>query len=137
MSDSTLTLIKGGKTDPEVGHTMEDVTEDVAPEEVESQDLELVLIRIVSGEDLLCSVIGGTDATITIINPLVVVLHQEEGNLGVKMGPYFMPFARGPITLNTGNVVALLREFDPQLTENYKQFFSPIIRPNPSGIVLN
>jgi len=128
-----LTVIKGGKDAPKAKETMEDVTEaELAP----SEDTQpIVVIRLTTGEDVVAQIIGSDQNTIAIANPLIIVLQDGENGLGMRLVPFFMPFARGPITINTGNVVALLREMDPQIVGNYKRFFSPIIQP-PSEIIV-
>lgn len=127
-----LTVIKGGKDAPKAKETMEDVTEQELTPSEDTQPI--VVIRLTTGEDVVTQIIGSDQNTITIVNPLIIALQDGEGGLGMRLVPFFMPYARGPITVNTGNVVALLREMDPQILDNYKRFFSPIIQP-PSGII--
>lgn len=129
MTERSLKLINGGKTDQTVGDNMEEVTETPA-EEKQS----VFIVRLTTGEDVIADLIGGDEDTITVINPLVVVMQPNDRGMGLQLAPFFLPYARGPIRINTGNIVALLKEFDPQILDNYRQFFSPIIQP-PKGIV--
>lgn len=94
----------------------------------------VVIMRLTTGEDIVAAVSGSDQSTIWVVNPLIIALQESKDGVGMRMVPFFMPFARGPITINTGNVVALVRDIDPQILDNYQRFFSPIIQP-PSGII--
>ncbi len=136
MSKSHLKLVKGGKDDSQVKDTMEDVTDAVEQTPIEQEESPRpVVIRLTTGEDIITQIVGSDANTITVANSLVVVIQPREGgNLGMTLAPFFMPYARGPVRINTGNVVAFLQEVDPNLLDSYQKFFSPIIQP-PSGII--
>lgn len=89
--------------------------------------MEYKLIRLLSGEELLCSVIEQTATTFTIENVLIIYHQVDErrNQVTVSFAP-FMPHSEGKLTLNT-HAIAAISDPKSQLVDQYRQMFSNII----------
>ncbi len=116
----SLRLIQGGLTTPKVKENME---------------TGIRLFRLSSGEDVICNVVGTSDPiNIEIENPLQVILQPTQEGFGIGLVP-FMPYCVGKIGIRWAAIVAEAGGIDAQLSTHYEQAFSPIIRPNPAGLI--
>lgn len=118
-----LKLIHGGKTS-----NMEEV-EDIMEEKVK-------VFKLSTGEEIIAKVTYVGQDSYKIRDPLLVVLRESNGSIGVELAPFFMAYANGDIVLLVGSIMAITDNFDERLLGNYKQFFSPIIQPPVQGISL-
>jgi hypothetical protein len=88
----------------------------------------IVLIKFVSGEEIIADTVSTTDESILIKDAVTLVYRpQEGGNMTVGFAP-FMPYSDGNITVHNTSILAI---GEPQ--EDLKREFDRIFG---SGIVL-
>ena len=92
------------------------------------------LIKMWTGEDVIADLIKETDDTIVIINPIVVVPGGQQGQVG--LAPW-SPLLKGKDTELevTKRYVVYINEPQEEFIDNYKQMFSPIATP-PKKLIL-
>ena len=92
------------------------------------------LIRMNSGEDVIADLINETDDTLVIGNPIVLVPGQG-GTLGfAPWSPVLSPDVK-EIAIKSSYIV-FMSEPNEDVVNNYNQIFSPIVTPSKSGLVL-
>ena len=96
--------------------------------------IELKLIRVVTGEEVIAELVSETDDTITVQNGLVVLPN------GQSYG--FMPWAtvidrdKPEITLDRKHVI-YIAEVDPTVTKKYNEVYgSKIITPEDKKLIV-
>lgn len=119
-----LSLIQGGKRGPQngdlskVNNTMKPVVK---------------IIRLISGEELIASVVIQNDKKYVVDRALSLVHKPNgDGQVALGFGP-FLPYADGQIAISVTAIAATADPID-KLVEEYERIFSPIIQPS-SGIV--
>ena len=92
------------------------------------------LIKMWTGEDVIADLIKETDDTIVITNPIVVVPGGQQGQVG--LAPW-SPLLKGKDTELevTKRYVVYINEPQEEFIDNYKQMFSPIATP-PKKLIL-
>lgn len=86
------------------------------------------LIRLNTGEDVIADLISESENTIVITNPIVAV-PSGRGELGFAPWSPLLSKDVKDLTINK-NFVVYISETQPQMVEQYTQIFSPIITPN-------
>tara|TARA_B100001113_G_scaffold205047_1_gene168141 strand:- start:253 stop:543 length:291 start_codon:yes stop_codon:yes gene_type:complete len=92
------------------------------------------LIKMWSGEDVITDLVKETDDSIVIKNPIVIVPSGQEGQVG--LAPW-SPLLKGKDTELevTRRYVVYINEPQEEFIDNYKQMFSPIATP-PKKLIL-
>ena len=92
------------------------------------------LIKMWSGEDVITDLVKETDDSIIILNPIVVVPSGQEGQVG--LAPW-SPLLKGKDTELevTKKYVVYINEPQEEFIDNYKEMFSPIATP-PKKLIL-
>ena len=92
------------------------------------------LIKMWSGEDVIADLVKETDDSIVITNPIVVVPAGQEGQVG--LAPW-SPLLKGKDTELevTKRYVVYINEPQEEFISNYTQMFSPIATP-PKKLIL-
>jgi hypothetical protein len=85
------------------------------------------LVRLVSGEELLCDITDETESSVTIKNPLIMV-PTGEGKIGVAD---YMPYTNicEGITVNMIHIMFIVDAVD-QMANAHKEKFGGLIVPN-------
>ena len=92
------------------------------------------LIRMNSGEDVIADLISQEDETLVLSNPIVLVPGQG-GTLGfAPWSPVISPDVK-EIIIKT-NFVVFMSEPNEDVVNNYNQIFSPIVTPSSKGLIL-
>ena len=92
------------------------------------------LIKMWSGEDVITDLVKETDDSIVIKNPIVIVPAGQEGQVG--LAPW-SPLLKGKDTELevTKRYVVYINEPQEEFISNYTQMFSPIATP-PKKLIL-
>ena len=92
------------------------------------------LIKMWSGEDVIADLVKENDDSIVITNPIVVVPGGQQGQVG--LAPW-SPLLKGKDTELevTKRYVVYINEPQEEFIYNYKQMFSPIATP-PKKLIL-
>ena len=92
------------------------------------------LIKMWSGEDVITDLVKETDDSIVIKNPIVIVPSGQEGQVG--LAPW-SPLLKGKDTELevTKRYVVYINEPQEEFISNYTQMFSPIATP-PKKLIL-
>ena len=92
------------------------------------------LIKMWSGEDVITDLVKETDDSIVIKNPIVIVPSGQEGQVG--LAPW-SPLLKGKDTELevTRRYVVYINEPQEEFVDNYTQMFSPIATP-PKKLIL-
>ena len=92
------------------------------------------LIRMNSGEDVIADLISENDDTLVIGNPIVLVPGQG-GTLGfAPWSPVLSPDVK-EIAIKSSYIV-FMSEPNEDVVNNYNQIFSPIVTPSNKGLIL-
>jgi len=86
------------------------------------------LIRLNTGEDVIADLISETENSLVLSNPIVAV-PSGRGELGFAPWSPLLNKEVKEITINKHYVV-YVSETQDQIVEQYNQIFSPIITPN-------
>lgn len=86
------------------------------------------LIRLNTGEDVIADLISETDTSLVLSNPIVAV-PSGRGELGFAPWSPLLSKEVKEITINRHYVV-YVSETQDQIVEQYNQIFSPIITPS-------
>lgn len=90
------------------------------------------LVRLKSGEDIICDLIAEDDNTITAEN-VIVAVPQGQGQLG--FAPW-SPLAKEKIALNIArDYVVCITEPNESIVEQYEGLFATVITPSKKLIV--
>ena len=92
------------------------------------------LIKMWSGEDVIADLVKETDDSIIILNPIVVVPSGQEGQVGLAPWSHLLK-ARGTELEVTKRYVVYINEPQQEFIDNYAQMFSPIATP-PKKLIL-
>ena len=86
------------------------------------------LIKMWTGEDVIADLVKETDDTIVITNPIVVVPSGQQGQIG--LAPW-SPILKGKDTEIevTRRYVVYINEPQEEIVSNYRQMFSGIATP--------
>ena len=91
------------------------------------------LIRMNSGEDVIADLISENDDTLVIGNPIVLVPGQG-GTLGfAPWSPVLSPDVK-EIVIKSSYIV-FMSEPNEDVVNNYNQIFSPIVTPSNKGLI--
>lgn len=122
----TLSIIKGGQTGSPIRGSRKKVKDTMS-----KNDKVVKIVRFISGEEIITTIVNLNEKKIVIEKPLVMVYKpSSEGQVAIGFGP-FMPYTESQIALNMSAVAAIA---DPvsKIVEEYDRLFSPIIQPSPS-----
>ena len=91
------------------------------------------LIRVVTGEEVVAEVVSETDDTITIQNGLVVL----PTNNGVGFAPWATVISKDEpeITMSRNHVI-YVAEVQDDVSKKYKEMFGSIITPEEKKLIL-
>tara|TARA_B100002019_G_scaffold39590_1_gene33150 strand:+ start:3302 stop:3589 length:288 start_codon:yes stop_codon:yes gene_type:complete len=86
------------------------------------------LVRITTGEDIICDLVEEADDTVTFANPIVAV---PSGNGQIGFAPWSPLLSKDvkELTINK-KFVMYISETQEQMVTEYESMFSPIITPN-------
>ncbi len=91
------------------------------------------LIRMWSGEDVVADLIGDNDDTITIVNPIVAI-PAGQGQMG--FAPWSPLISGKNVDLDIARkYIVYISETQDEIVENYTQMFSTIQTPSKKLIV--
>jgi hypothetical protein len=94
---------------------------------------EIKCIRTITGEDIVTEIITSNDSFYGIINPATINLTDTNESIRVGLTP-FLPFSKGIIILYKHSICAE-SDLDPNMIEEYKRVYSPIVTPQQSIIM--
>ena len=91
------------------------------------------LIRVVTGEEIVAEVVSETDDTITVQNALVVL----PTNNGVGFAPWATVISKDDpeITVSRNHVIYMV-ELQDSISKKYKEMFGNIITPEEKKLIL-
>jgi len=96
--------------------------------------MEVKLIRMSTGEDLIAEVVDKTNH-LTIKNPcLVLIRPSETGTASVNITHWVPYAAEKDFELNFDHVIFMIEPAD-DLLQNYKAVFSPLIMPKQQSVI--
>lgn len=96
--------------------------------------MEIKLLRLISGEEVVAEVIREGEYTYELANPIVMVPGRD-GNIG--FAPWCPLVAEDVKTITIrASVVVYVTIPNNQVVENYTQIFSPIITPKSAGKII-
>ena len=92
---------------------------------------EIVVFKIVSGEEIIGKVFNPLGDSVEIEDPAVVMLQRTEQGVGIALMPY-MPYCDGKISFTKNNVVA---EGEPsqKMVNEYNRIFGSGIEVVPAS----
>ena len=93
------------------------------------------LIRMWSGEDVVADLVKETEDSITIVNPIVAVPSVTEGQLG--FAPW-SPILKGrDIEIDvTMKYVVYITDTQDEIIDQYKEMYAPIATPPRKKLIL-
>lgn len=91
------------------------------------------LIRITSGEDIICDVLEVGDDYVTVSNPIVAV-PAEGGKIAFAPWSPLMD-EKESVTIHMTHVVYITKA-NPGIQEQYEGLFSSIVTPPKQGLIL-
>lgn len=94
---------------------------------------EIIIIKLISGEELLGTVNYRTPESIEMKNIVTIAYHPVgEGKMSAGFAPH-MPYADGPIIVRTA-AIAIEATVKEDMANEYKRIFGGIITPRQSII---
>lgn len=96
--------------------------------------MNIQLIRMSSGEDVVADVVSQSDDTITISNPIVMVPGRD-GTVGFAPWSPLLAADVKELTVRLSYTVYISVP-NAEVVANYEQIFSPIITPNNAGKII-
>lgn len=122
----TLSIIKGGQTGSPTKGSRKKVKDTMS-----KNDKVVKIVRFISGEEIITTVVNLNEKKIVIEKALVMVYKPSgDGQISIGFGP-FMPYSEGQVALNMSAVAAIAEPMD-KIVDEYNRLFSPIIQPSPS-----
>lgn len=95
---------------------------------------EIVLIKLISGEELIGSLVGSAPEYIELKNVVTIAYHPTgDGKMSAGFAPH-MPYAEGNLILYTP-AIAFRAQLKEDMLNEYKRVFGGIITPR-SGLIL-
>lgn len=97
---------------------------------------EIKVIRMSTGEDIICKVVNDTPEVVTIDKAFVIIPTQSAPGQPMKlmMSPY-LPFAKDePILINHDKIVTMA-EPKKEILDSYQQNTSQILTPQKPGLI--
>ena len=92
---------------------------------------EIIVFKLVTGEELIASVASeGADYTI-VKNPAVIVMQQTQNGVGVGLMP-FMPYSSGDIKIRNSGMVSVAAA-DVKMVNEYNRLFGSGIEVVPAS----
>ena len=92
------------------------------------------LLRMQSGEEVVAELVGESESTYDLSNPIVMVPGRD-GTVG--FAPWAPLLAEDVKVLTVrASFVVYVSEPNSDIVENYKQIFSPIITPQNAGKII-
>jgi len=96
--------------------------------------MEVKLIRMSTGEDLIAEIVDKTNH-LTIKNPCLVLIRPTESGTASVNITHWVPYAaEKDFELNFEHVIFMIEPAD-DLLQNYKAVFSPLIMPKKPTLV--
>ena len=92
------------------------------------------LIKMWSGEDVIADLVKENDDSIVILNPIVVVPSGQQGQVGLAPWSPLLKDKDTELEV-TKRYVVYINEPQEEFIDNYKQMFSPIATP-PKKLIL-
>jgi hypothetical protein len=92
------------------------------------------LIRMSSGEDLIADVINDQERDIIVVENPIVGFPSGEGTLGFAPWSPMLSKSEREIQINR-HFIVYIAEADPQIVEQYQKMFSTVITPSKKIIV--
>jgi len=91
------------------------------------------LIRVVTGEEIVAEIVSETDSTITVQNALVVL----PTNNGVGFAPWATVISKDDpeVTVSRNHVIYVV-EVQDDVSKKYKEMFGSIITPEEKKLIL-
>lgn len=96
--------------------------------------MNIKLIKMMSGEDVIADLISEDAQYVTISNPVVMV-PQGQGNVGFAPWSPFLHDDEKELAVKASYVVYIAPAKEA-VVENYEQIFSPIITPKSAGKII-
>ena len=94
---------------------------------------DIVVFKIVSGEEMIGEVFITFSESIKIKNPAVIMLQQTEKGVGVALMPY-MPYCEGDVDFNKSAIVAEGKPSQSMINE-YNRIYGAGIQIAPASIL--
>lgn len=95
---------------------------------------EIVLIKLISGEELIASLVGSTPEYLELKNVVTIAYHPTgDGKMSAGFAPH-MPYADGNLILYSPAIAFRARLKEDMLNE-YKRIFGGIITPRQNIIM--
>lgn len=92
------------------------------------------LIRMSSGEDLIANIVNDQERDIVVIENPIVGFPSGEGTLG--FAPWSPMLSKQERVINVNRqFIVYVAEADPQIVEQYQKMFSTVITPSKKIIV--
>ena len=92
------------------------------------------LIRMWSGEDVVADVVKETDDSVTIVNPIVAVPSGQEN---IAFAPWSPIIKRDNTEIEvTKKYVVYISETQDEIIEQYNQMYSPVETPPTKKLIL-
>ena len=93
------------------------------------------IIKLVSGEEVLAEVVKDDGATLEIKNTLAIaMLPQKDGTIGFQFIPWGS-MVNGTITIDKTNVIYAASDIKYEVVSRYNSVFGNIIAPSPELII--
>lgn len=88
------------------------------------------VVKLVSGEEIVCEVLYENSMDITIKNPLMITMRPTQtGDLQIGFIPYAPYLGKNPsITINRGRII-FVQEVDENMRNQYNSIFGGIVVP--------
>tara|TARA_B100001079_G_C16090252_1_gene373685 strand:- start:59 stop:352 length:294 start_codon:yes stop_codon:yes gene_type:complete len=93
------------------------------------------LIRMWSGEDVVADLVKETDESITITNPIVAVPSQQEGQIGFAPWSPLLK-ARDVEVEVTKRYIVYITESQDDIVEQYNSMFAAVATPPKKRLIL-
>lgn len=78
--------------------------------------------KMLSGEDIVASLIGEDDTTLIVKDPALIVMQRTETGIGVGLQPY-TPFAEGNKVCFNKSAISATFEVNIQMQNEYNRIF--------------
>lgn len=96
--------------------------------------MNIKLLRMQSGEEVVAELVGESETTYDISNPLVMIPGRD-GTVGFAPWAPLLAEEVKQLTIRASFVV-YVSEPNSDIVENYKNIFSPIITPQNAGKII-
>ena len=97
--------------------------------------MNVALIKMGSGEDVIAELVNNNERDVVIINNPIIMVPQGQGQVGFAPWSPFLSDEVNELSVRRSYVV-YISEPKAEVVKNYNEIFSPIITPQSAGKII-